>query len=311
MQIDLDTLDDDEEDGDEETKTSVADDNDVASIMDKTRTVRENEELEKERLVVKGNIEKYRVKGKEAEALLKGLAPCRLKEADRKMCEGVMQEARHFLKNNPKKTKTHKFKSGARKLKSKVGKINPFNKKKRKQKKLKRLQWKAKNSNLLEPKSPTKRTNAKAPEQAKKDSWNQQTASLWIDRKDAEQSEAVNASKEPEHKATPDKSNALANQNPPKEQTFATIKRSPHARKNPVTPAKFVAPPTIKAPDVLAKKPPPPTPSRQSSLQKSKPPSSEAEDDDLPLPPAPPPNDLHEEPIDKPLPPPPPEWMLK
>ena len=47
MQIDLDTLDDDEEDGDAETKTSVADDNDVASIMDKTRKVRENEEREK------------------------------------------------------------------------------------------------------------------------------------------------------------------------------------------------------------------------------------------------------------------------
>lgn len=263
LQIDLDTLDDDEEDGDAETKTSVADDNDVASIMDKTRKVREHEELEKERLVVKGNIEKYRVKGKEAEALLKGLAPCRLKEADRKMCEGVMQEARHFLKINPKKTKTHKFKSGARKFKSKVGQINPFNKKKRKQKKLKRLQWKEKNTDLLKPKSPTKRTNAKAPEQAKKDSWNQQTASLWIDRKDAEQSETVNASKE---------------------QTFATIKRSPHARKNPVPTAKVVAPPTIKASDVSAKKPPPPTPSRQSSLQQPKKLPSDAEGDDLPLP---------------------------
>ena len=294
LQIDLDTLDDDEDDGDAETKTSVADDNDVASIMDKTRKVREHEEREtkraqqeKERLAIKGNIEKYRVKGSEAEEILKGLAPCRLKEADRKMCEGVMQEAQHFLKINPKKTKTHKFKSGARKLKSKVDKINPFNKKKRKQKKLKRLQWKAKNSDLLKPKSPTKRTNAKVPEQATKDSWHEQTASLWIDRKDAEQSETVNASKEPEHKPTPNKSDALANQNSSKEQTFATVKRSPHARKNSVPTAKAVAPPTIKAPDVSAKKPPPPPPRGQSSLKQPKKLPSDEEDDDLPLQPPP------------------------
>ncbi|MEH0002193.1 MAG: hypothetical protein V6Z78_01265 [Holosporaceae bacterium] len=295
LQVDLDTLDDDEEESDTETKTPASGDKDVASIMDKIRKARESEEQEKkraqqekERLVVKGNIEKYRVKGKEAEELLKGLAPCRLKEADRKMCEGVMQEARHFLKINPKKTTTHKLKSGARKLKSKVSKISPFNKKKRKQKKLKRLQWKAKNSDLLKPKPPAQKTSAKAQKQAKEDTWHQQTANLWIDSKQGEEKAGTdNRSKKTEHEPTSDKSNASVNHNVSKEQTFATIKRSPHARKNPAS-AVPVAPPTIKSPDVSTKKPPPPP--RSSSLSKP----AQTEGDDLPLPPPPTPENLAE-----------------